>query len=250
MRRTTSREDATLIDVLIDAFEKNQVFGGFHWRDLPMPDDDSAHRKFLAFNDEARRWKGAPTRSLDDNGRRLAAWPDLEIRQLGRGVMVRVRAPGFDRWWHAETTWNGIPWGQSGSGSRQTAASDLLAVLWRSRPAHSCPGSPCSRSSSVRLADERRNATADHRSDRNVPGEPVVDADLQPRELEALHDRQATCYGRLGERERTRRSPWFLADRASSGDRSTSFEPPCGRSGEGVSACHRGRTGRTARQTR
>ncbi len=112
MRRTTSREDATLIDVLIDAFEKNEVFGGFHWRDLPMPPDDaSAHRKFLAFSDEARRWKGAPIRSLDDNGRRLAAWPDLEIRQLGRGVMVRVRAPGFDRWWHAETTWNGDPMG-------------------------------------------------------------------------------------------------------------------------------------------
>jgi hypothetical protein len=41
--------------------------------------------------------------------RRLVAWPDLEIRQAGRGVMVLARAPGFGAWWHDERTWAGNP---------------------------------------------------------------------------------------------------------------------------------------------
>lgn len=28
-------EDATLLDVLIDGFEKNEILDGFHWRSLP-----------------------------------------------------------------------------------------------------------------------------------------------------------------------------------------------------------------------
>lgn len=106
----TTQEDATLLDVLIDGFEKNETFGGFHWRDLPMPDEGSAIRKFTTLTDEARRWKGPPTREQDDGVRRIAAWPDLEIRQAGRGIMVRARAPWFD-WWHERTTWEGDPMG-------------------------------------------------------------------------------------------------------------------------------------------
>ena len=60
MRRTTSQEDATLLDVLIDGFEKNEVMDGFHWRNLPMPDEDAAIQKFRALLDDARRWKGEP----------------------------------------------------------------------------------------------------------------------------------------------------------------------------------------------
>jgi hypothetical protein len=44
MGKGTSQEDATLLDVLIDAFEKNEIFGGYHWRELPVPDTDSAVR--------------------------------------------------------------------------------------------------------------------------------------------------------------------------------------------------------------
>jgi hypothetical protein len=106
----TSQESATLADVLIDGFEKNEVFGGFHQRTLPMPDEDAARRKFVAFSDEARRWKGEPARVQDDSGRRIAAWPDLEILQAGRGIMVRVRAPWFS-WWHDRSTWEGDPMG-------------------------------------------------------------------------------------------------------------------------------------------
>jgi hypothetical protein len=101
--------DATLLDVLIDGFEKNEVLRGFHGRLLPMPDEAAAVEKFTALTDEARRWKGAPLRSEEREGRRLSAWLDLEIRQAGRGVMVRARAPRFDCWWHDRSTWADDP---------------------------------------------------------------------------------------------------------------------------------------------
>jgi hypothetical protein len=103
--------DATLLDVLIDGFEKNEVLRGFHWRDLPMPDEGAAIRKFVALVDEATRWKGAPLRTEETSSRRLAAWHDLEIRQAGRGIMVRARAPWFSRWWHEQSTWAADPMG-------------------------------------------------------------------------------------------------------------------------------------------
>lgn len=108
--RATSQEAATLLDILIDGFEKNEVLGGFHRRELPMPDEGAAARKFRALVEEARCWKGPPVRLQEDAMRRLAAWPDLEIRQAGRGVMVLARAPGFG-WWHDEQTWDGDPMG-------------------------------------------------------------------------------------------------------------------------------------------
>jgi hypothetical protein len=48
-----------------------------------MPDEAAAVEKFTALTDEARRWKGAPLRSEEREGRRLSAWLDLEIRQAG-----------------------------------------------------------------------------------------------------------------------------------------------------------------------
>jgi hypothetical protein len=111
MKHKTTQEDATLLDVLIDGFEKNEIFDGFHWRDLPMPDDEAAARKFASLLEEARHWKGQPSRMQDGPVRRLAAWPDLEIRQAGRGVRVFARAPWFDTWWHDKRTWSGDPMG-------------------------------------------------------------------------------------------------------------------------------------------
>jgi len=35
-------DDATLLDVLIDGFEKNELIDGFHWRQLPMPNEHAA----------------------------------------------------------------------------------------------------------------------------------------------------------------------------------------------------------------
>jgi hypothetical protein len=111
MRESRTPEEATLLDVLIDGFEKNEILGGFHWRTLPMPDEDAALRKFTALCEEAQRWKGSPPRVEEQPGRRLAAWPDLEIRLAGRGLLVRARAPWFSEWWHEEATWQGDPLG-------------------------------------------------------------------------------------------------------------------------------------------
>lgn len=104
-----SPEDATLLDVLIDGFEKNEVLAGFHWRLLPLSDEAAALRKFASLSDEARRWKGLPQRFEEGGSRRIASWSDLEIRQAGLGVMVRVRSPFFGEWWHDERIWQDDP---------------------------------------------------------------------------------------------------------------------------------------------
>jgi hypothetical protein len=102
-------EDARLLDVLIDGFERNEVFAGFHYRKLPLPDEEAAVRAFASLSDEARQWKGAPDHVEDSGFRRLASWSDLEIRQAGSGVMIRVRSPFFAAWWHDERTWRNDP---------------------------------------------------------------------------------------------------------------------------------------------
>jgi hypothetical protein len=106
-RRTP--EDATLLDVLVDGFEKNETLDGFHWRRLPMPDESAAARKFHSLTDEARRWKGPPSRVDDQPGRKLNAWPDLEIRLAGRGWVLRARMAHFNDWWDDDRTWQGDP---------------------------------------------------------------------------------------------------------------------------------------------
>jgi hypothetical protein len=103
--------DATLIDVLIDGFEKNEIWSGYHVRTLPLPDESTAIAKLADLAAEATRWKGRPVHETTDQGRRLVAWDDLEIRQAGRGVMVLVRAPAFSDWWHDAATWADDPMG-------------------------------------------------------------------------------------------------------------------------------------------
>jgi len=109
MAAHTTQQNATLLDILIDGFEKNEILYGFHWRNLPMPDEAAAAAKFAALREEAQRWKGPPARIHDEPPRRIAAWPDLEIRQAGRGIRVRVRAPWFNAWWHDARTWQDDP---------------------------------------------------------------------------------------------------------------------------------------------
>jgi hypothetical protein len=111
MTERKTPEDASLLDVLIDGFEKNEVLDGFHWRRLPMPDEHAAARKFRSLTDEARRWKGPPSRIDDQPGRKLNAWPDLEIRLAGRGLVVRARVAHLNDWWHDDRTWYGDPLG-------------------------------------------------------------------------------------------------------------------------------------------
>jgi hypothetical protein len=111
MVESNSEAAATLLDILIDGFEKNEVLRGYHWRDLPLPNAGLAAAKFDVLLDEARRWKGEPSRHEVEEHRRRACWPDLEIRQAGRGIRVFVRAPRFESWWHEPKTWVDDPMG-------------------------------------------------------------------------------------------------------------------------------------------
>jgi hypothetical protein len=105
----SKQETATLLDVLIDGFEKNEVIDGFHHRVLPLPDGAVATQRFAVFVAEATRWKGPPTRIDQQDTHQLAAWPELEIRQAGRGIMIRVRRSGFTEWWYDNRTWQDDP---------------------------------------------------------------------------------------------------------------------------------------------
>ncbi len=73
-----------------------------------MPSEQEANRKFHALVEEGRRWKGTPRVATSAN-RQAALWDDLEIWQGGPGILVRVRAPWFDDWWHADETWADEP---------------------------------------------------------------------------------------------------------------------------------------------
>ena len=109
--RTKSRDKITLLEVLTDGFEKNEILYGYHTRVLPLPTEPDAIAKFGEFVDEVKRWQGEPKRSLEQTGRRLAAWSDLEIRQAGCGVMVRVSSAWFTDWWSDENVWAHDPLG-------------------------------------------------------------------------------------------------------------------------------------------
>jgi hypothetical protein len=101
---TKPQKDVTLIDILVDGFEKNEILHGMHWRQLPMPDEASAIAKFATLVDAATRWKGAPV--LTESGkRRKAAWDGFDIRQTGLAIYVRIKAPWFNCWWH-DAAWD------------------------------------------------------------------------------------------------------------------------------------------------
>lgn len=100
-------EDATLLDVLIDGFEKNEMLEGFHERVLPLRDEQMARARFIAFSEEVLRWKGHPIRRAEQAGWQLTAWADLELLQAGRAIAIRIRAPRFSAWWHEPDTWRG-----------------------------------------------------------------------------------------------------------------------------------------------
>jgi hypothetical protein len=69
----------------------------YHVRTLPLSDEGTAIAKFGELGAEAARWKGRPVVETAAKGHRRVAWEDLEIRPVGRGVMVLVRNPAFSR---------------------------------------------------------------------------------------------------------------------------------------------------------
>jgi len=100
-----AQRDVTLIDILVDGFEKNEILDGTHWRQLPMPDEASAIEKFASLIDEATRWQGKPQTLTETVKRRKAVWTGLDIRQTGLAILVRVKTPWFNAWWH-EAAWD------------------------------------------------------------------------------------------------------------------------------------------------
>jgi hypothetical protein len=108
---TSRADDVTLIDLLVNGFEKNESIGGWHWRQLPAPDAATAIRKFEEFAAEGRRWKGKPLESVSDHDRRALVWSDLQIRQKGRGVLVAGKSENVASLWHEDDTWDGDPMG-------------------------------------------------------------------------------------------------------------------------------------------
>jgi hypothetical protein len=107
--RSRSAIDATLLDVLVDGFEKNEILYGYHVRQLPLPDEAAARQRFEALVREATAWKGPASDLRTEVDRQRASWDDLAILQAGRGVLVLVRAPWFSEWWHGRETWVGHP---------------------------------------------------------------------------------------------------------------------------------------------
>lgn len=108
-----SQTKATLLDVIVDGFEGFQgcmeSVGGWRQRQLPMPTEQEAMAKYVEFVFEAARWKGSAKWDTDTEDRKIAKWPDLQIRWEGRGVLVLVPDPRFDSWWHQAATWEGDP---------------------------------------------------------------------------------------------------------------------------------------------
>jgi hypothetical protein len=109
MRKVQSAAQATFLDIVIDGFEKNEVFYGFHHRVIPIESEERARSKYDALTAEVTAWKGPPIRVISESGRQLAAWPDVELRQAGRGILIRVRAPWFGCWWDSDEIWTGNP---------------------------------------------------------------------------------------------------------------------------------------------
>jgi len=75
-------EEVTLLDLLIDGFEKNEVFDGFHERVLPLRDEQLAKARFSSLSEEARRWKGTPIRTDQQAAWELVEWADLGCCEL------------------------------------------------------------------------------------------------------------------------------------------------------------------------
>jgi hypothetical protein len=102
-------DDVTLIGLLLDGFEKNESIRGWHWRELPAPEEATAIAKFQEFAAEARRWKGEPRATVSESARRAVVWDDFQIRQQGRGVLVAGKSGGIGALWHADGTWKDDP---------------------------------------------------------------------------------------------------------------------------------------------
>ena len=102
-------EETSLLGVLIDCFEKNEMLEGWFMRQLPLADPQTAARKYRAFRDELVRWKGPPMAEDEGEGWQRADWGDIRMKHAGRGIMIWVRQAGVSKWWHEDETWADDP---------------------------------------------------------------------------------------------------------------------------------------------
>ena len=91
------------------ASRKNECFGGWFTRQLPLADAPAAARKYREFRAELVRWKGPPRAEDESPDWQRADWGDIRIKRAGRGVMIWVRSAGVADWWHRSETWAGDP---------------------------------------------------------------------------------------------------------------------------------------------
>jgi hypothetical protein len=102
-------EDMSLLGVLMDCFEKNEIWDGWFLRRLPLADATTAARKYREFRDELVRWKGAPRAEETGETWRRSDWGDIRVKQAGRGIMIWARSDGVSDWWHESESWQGDP---------------------------------------------------------------------------------------------------------------------------------------------
>lgn len=100
--------DLTLTQAIACCFEKNEMLDGFVFRWCPMPYVPTAEAKFGEWVEEATRWKGSPQSDRGEGWQR-AWWPDLRIKQAGRGLSVWLKATPAYFWWGRGENWDGDP---------------------------------------------------------------------------------------------------------------------------------------------
>lgn len=102
-------EETSLLGMLADCFEKNELIEGWFRRELPLADPPAAGRKYREFREELVRWKGRPQAEDAGPGWQRADWGDIRMKQAGRGIMVWLRSAGVSQWWHESRIWAGDP---------------------------------------------------------------------------------------------------------------------------------------------
>lgn len=109
-------EDATLLDVMVSCFDQQETVRGHFVCWLPLPDEETAKRKYKSLAFEAgelfSRFSRGSFYEVPHVLGRMLKWvrpsSSLEIRQLGRGLAVLVRDTGVEDWWHDPETWNSL----------------------------------------------------------------------------------------------------------------------------------------------
>ena len=104
----TTNEDLTLLAVLSQCFEVDEMIDGYHLRTAPFGSETVAVARFAQWKSEIEHWLG-PREGEDAGGDgedwQRAWWPDLRMKRTGRGIAFWVRSARVERWWHDTELW-------------------------------------------------------------------------------------------------------------------------------------------------